>query len=183
MSSHAPSIIHGTWPCLLHVRQGLRWSPGVCEWSSRSLRSILAHAATAPMSARAGRLPSPWVENQKAHDSTRKHDHHMLCRRRSECDSAMSMCRGRAHHIPASASTVLAYLALFYFAPYYCEARPSALALHLSACLFTYLPSGLCPFSCVPPLSALCSALPCCTRAHTGLASSGRARCRRWRCP
>ena len=46
----------------------LRWSPGVCEWSSRALRSILAHAATAPMSARAGRLPSPWAEMQKAHE-------------------------------------------------------------------------------------------------------------------
>lgn len=30
--------------------------------------------------------------------------------------------------------------------------------------------------------SALCSVLPC-TPAHTGLASSGRARCRRWQCP
>lgn len=140
----------------------LRWSPGVCEWSSRALRSILAHAATAPMSARAGRLPSPWVEKQKAHDKARPP--HAA----PECDSARCLCveAGRITYL----LQVPAYLACLclYFAPYYCEARSSsALALHLAACL-SVCPlvclSGLLPFSCVPRLpSQLC--VLCCPAA------------------
>lgn len=79
----------------------LRWSPGVCEWSSRALRSILAHAATAPMSARAGRLPSPWVEKQKAHDKARPP--HAA----PECHSARCRC------VEAGQITYLLSLSLF----------------------------------------------------------------------
>lgn len=130
-------------------------------------------------------------------ESTRESTTTTTCRPH-KCDSAarlpmsMSMCRGRPHHTYLLQEPAYPTLPRSYSAPYYCEARSSStFALHLSVCL------SVCHYQSVsragrltsilvcasPPLSALCSVLPSCTRAHTGLASSGRARCRRWRCP
>ena len=161
----------------------LRWSPGVCEWSSRALRSILAHAATAPLSARAGKASkSVGGETESTRQSTTT-----TCRPGVRLCS-MSMCRGGANHIPA-ASACLPCLSLSLFRTLLLRGTvvigprlaPRCLPVCLSACLSLRLASILVCAS--PPLSALCSVLPSCKRAHTGLASSGRARCRRWRCP
>ena len=174
----------------------LPWSPGVCEWSSRSLRSILAHAATAPMSARAGRLPSPWAEKQKAHERAQPPPHAartsatlllgFRCRCRCRCVEA-----GRITHtcckslptLPCPVSIPHPTIAK------HGRRRPSlctSLSACLSVCHYSVSRAGRLTSILVcasPPLSALCSVLPSCTRAHTGLASSGRARCSRWRCP
>lgn len=130
-------------------------------------------------------------------ESTRESTTTSTCRP-DKCDSAarlpmsMSMCRGRPHHTYLLQEPAYPTLPRFYSAPYYCEARSSsAFALHLSVCLsvshyYSVSRAGRLTSILVcasPPLSALCSVLPSCTRAHTGLASSGRARCRRWRCP
>jgi len=159
----------------------LRWSPGVCEWSSRALRSILAHAATAPMSARAGRLPSPWAEKQKAHEKARPP--HAA----PECDSARCRCveAGRITYLLQVLCLPCLFLSLFRTlllrGTVVIGHRLAPLSVCLLVCLSLRLASILVCAS--PPLSALCSVLPSCTRAHTGLASSGRARCHRWRCP
>lgn len=138
----------------------LRWSPGVCEWSSRALRSILAHAATAPMSARAGRLPSPWVEKQKAHEKARPP--HAA----PECDSARCRCveAGRITYLLQVLCLPCLFLSLFRTL----LLRGTVVIGHrlapLSVCLLVCL-SGLLPFSCVPRLpSQLC--VLCCPAAR-----------------
>lgn len=124
----------------------LRWSPGVCEWSSRALRSILAHAATAPMSARAGRLPSPWVEKQKAHEKARPP--HAA----PECHSARCRC------VEAGQITYLLSLSLFRTLLLRGTVVIGPRLAYLAVCLSLRLASILVCAS--PPLSALCSVLP-----------------------
>lgn len=71
----------------------------MCEWSSRALRSILAHAATAPMKR------TSWEASKSVGGETKstRGSTTTTCRPK-KCDSAarlsmsMSMCRGRAHH-------------------------------------------------------------------------------------
>ena len=138
-------------------------------------RSILAHAATAPSSARAVRLlRGRRVRRRVVH--TTKHDHMPPREVRLSC-AALQVpdCRcveaGRITYL----LQVHAYLASFSISHprYYCEARPCGL-LVLHFCLSgrpACLPASI--LVCAM-LSALCPVLPSCTRAHTGLASSGR---------
>lgn len=87
---------------------------------------------------------------------------------------SMSMCRGRANHIPA-ASACLTYLSLSLFRTLLLRGTvvigPHLAPRCLSVCLLVCLP-GLLPFSCVPRLpSQLC--VLCCSAARARAHRSG----------
>jgi hypothetical protein len=167
MSSHAP--VHHPWDMAISppCPPRLRWSPGVCEWSSRALRSILAHAATAPLSARAGKA-SKSVSGEtdvKAHEKSTT----TTCRRRrSECDSAARLLMS----IMCVEAGRITYLLQYPFsishptiARHGRQPSPcTPLSVCDSACLSLRL-ACLLPFSCVPRLpSQLC--VQCCPAAR-----------------
>ena len=134
----------------------------MCEWSSRALRSILAHAATAPLSARAGK-PSKSVSGEtdvKAHE---KSTTTTCLRRRSECDSAARLLMS----IMCVEAGRITYLLQYPFSISHPtiarHGRQPSPCTPLSVCLSVSL-SGWLPFSCVPRLpSQLC--VQCCPAA------------------